>query len=283
MKCSTEIDTVSIQVDSKNKIEQKFVLFAISGIIRNRNKICIKYNVLKSEYDILFNSNRIGIIKCGENPINNELTGRIDINYYITVSFAGLKSYNQELDKLSYNCLFSACGQLNKLSIAFKFIELDLCIDFDTKMQNVLALCTTKLPRTKYHLADKSFYNGDTVYIEAIQKDRLTYNSQRAYVYNKAKKENLRTPITRFELKLQKSFFLNNELDFITIFTSLDRYTVMYFDNSFDKETVINKYNSYSRVGKRDIDKMGLNRYRVKPDITRIWNFLKYLKDYRLY
>ena len=187
MKCSTEIDTVSIQVDSKNKIEQKFVLFAISGIIRNRNKICIKYNVLKSEYDILFNSNRIGIIKCGENPINNELTGRIDINYYITVSFAGLKSYNQELDKLSYNCLFSACGQLNKLSIAFKFIELDLCIDFDTKMQNVLALCTTKLPRTKYHLADKSFYNGDTVYIEAIQKDRLTYNSQRAYVYNKVK------------------------------------------------------------------------------------------------
>ena len=154
----------------------------------------------------------------------------------------------------------------------------------DVPMQNILTICTTKLPRTEYYPLNNSFYNGNSVYIEKILENRLTYNSQRAYVYNKSKKEKLIFTLSRFELKLQKSFFLNNDLiDFTTIINALDRYTVMYFIKTIEKDIVIEKYNSYSKVRKRDIDKMGLNRYRVKPDVFKIWNFLKYLKDYRLY
>jgi hypothetical protein len=129
---------------------------------------------------------------------------------------------------------------------------------------------------------NNSFYIGDTVYIEKISKDKISYNSQRAYVYNKAKKENLNYPLTRFELKLQKSFF-KNELDFETIVNALNRYTVMYFPNIYEKNMIADKYNSYSRISKRDIERMGLVRYRLKPDVSKIERFIKSLKNYRLY
>ena len=283
MKYATELDTVGIQVDCKSIEEQQRINLMIIRTISEYNKVFLKYNCFKNEHEILFNNNKIGTVRLGTNPEYNKLTRQFSTNYYIAVCFAGLKRYNLMIDNLSYRCLLATVGVLNIFNINYKFTELDICIDMNTNMQNILAICTTKLPRTEYHPINHSFYNGDTVYIEKISKSRLNYNSQRAYVYDKAKKERLLLPITRFELKLQKPFFLNNELDFITIVTLLDRYTVMYFDNSIDKEMIINKYNSYSRVSKRDIDKMGLNRYRVNPDITKIWYFLKYLKDYRLY
>ena len=129
---------------------------------------------------------------------------------------------------------------------------------------------------------NNSFYIGDTVYIEKISKDKISYNSQRAYVYNKAKKENLNYPVTRFELKLQKSFF-KNDLDFETIVNALNRYTVMFFPTIYEKIRIVDKYNSYSRISRRDIDRIGLDRYRLKPDVVKIERFIDNLKKYRLY
>ncbi len=283
MKYSTEIDTVSIQIDCKSMAEQQEISFMIARAIWEYSKVCIKDNIFTKDRDILFNNNRLGIIRLGMNPIWNKFTRQYDTNYYVAVSFAGLKSYIGILDNLSNTCLLATVGILNTFNIDYKFTQLDICIDVDTKMQNILAICTTKLPRTEYHLANHSFYNGNTVYIEKISKSRLTYNSQRAYVYDKSKKEKLLFHITRFELKLQKLFFLNNELNFKTIINALDRYTVMYFESNIDKELIINKYNSYSRVSKRDIARMGLDKYRLKPDIVKIERFINNLKSYKLY
>ena len=88
--------------------------------------------------------------------------------------------------------------------------------------------------------------------------------------------------MTRFELKLQKSFF-KNDLDFETIVNSLNRYTVMYFKNIYEKNIIIDRYYSYSRIGKRDTERMGLDRYRLKPDVVKIERFIDNLKKYRLY
>lgn len=283
MKYSTEIDTVSIQVDCKSIDEQQGITFMIARTIGEYNKVCIKDNIFTKEREILFNNNRLGIIRLGMNPIWNKFTRQYDTNYYVAVSFAGLKSYMGMLDNLSNNCLLATIGILNTFNIDYKFTQLDICIDVDTKMQNILAICTTKLPRTEYHLANHSFYNGNTVYIEKISKGRLNYNSQRAYVYDKSKKEKLLFPITRFELKLQKLFFLNNELDFKTIINALNRYTVMFFPNIYEKSIVIDRYNSYSRISRRDIERMGLERYRLKPDVVKIERFIDNLKKYRLY
>ena len=49
------------------------------------------------------------------------------------------------LDNLSNNCLLVTIGILNTFNIDYKFTQLDICIDVDTKMQNILAICTTKL------------------------------------------------------------------------------------------------------------------------------------------
>lgn len=57
---------------------------------------------------------------------------------------------------------------------------------------------------------------------------------------------------------------------------------VLYFDNLFEKELVINKYNSYSRIGKRDILRMNLDKYILNPNAEKVVSFLEYLKSYRL-
>uniref|UniRef100_UPI0040471290 hypothetical protein n=1 Tax=Aliarcobacter sp. TaxID=2321116 RepID=UPI0040471290 len=284
MTYSTEVDTVSIQVNCSSLEEQQGISFMLCRAVTEYNKVYISDNVFTKEREILFNNNRLGIIRLGINPVWNKFSRQYDeMNYYITVSFYGLKSHIGILDNLINGCLFAVCGILNTFNIDYIFTELDVCLDISAEMNNVLAICTTKLPRTEYYLVNNSFYNGDTVYIEKISKNRVSYNSQRAYVYNKAKKENLKYPLTRFELKLQKPFFFNKDLDFKTIINALSRYTVMYFQNTYEKSMIADKYNSYSRVSKRDIDRMDLDRYRLKPDIVKIERFINNLKKYRLY
>lgn len=280
---STEVDTVSIQINCSSLEEQQGTSFMIARAIGIYNKVWIKDNAYTKEREILFNNNRLGTIRLGMNPIRNKFTRQNNINYYIAVSFYGLKSYNRMLDNLSQGSLLATCGILNTFNIDYIFTELDVCLDMNTKIDNVLAICTSKLPRTEYHNLNNSFYNGDSVYIEKFTKDKLNYYSQRAYVYNKARKENLKFPLTRFELKLQKSFFFSNDLDSKTIIDALNRYTVMFFPNIYEKSIVIDRYNSYSRISRRDIERMGLDRYRLKPDVVKIERFIDNLKKYRLY
>lgn len=280
---STEVDTVSIQVNCSSLDEQQGISFMIGRAVIEYNKVCIRDNILTKEKDILFNNNRLGTIRWGMIPLWNKFTRQHNINYYVVVSFYGLKSHIRILDNLSNGCLFAVCGILNTFNISYVFTELDVCLDISAKMDNILAICTTKLPRTEYHLVNNSFYSGDTVYIEKISKDRLSYNSQRAYVYNKAKKEKLSYSLTRFELKLQKIFFFNNNLDSKTIINALSRYTVMYFKNTYEKNIIVDRYNSYSRISKRNIERIGLDRYRLKPDIIKMERFINHLKSYRLY
>ena len=282
MTYSTEIDTLSIQIDCSSLEEQQGISFMLCRAVTEYNKVYISDNIFTKEREILFNNNRLGKIRLGMNPIWNKSDRQHYMNYYITVSFYGLKSHIGILDNLSIGCLFAVCGILNTFSIEYVFTELDVCLDISAKIDSVLAICTSKLPRTEYHLVNNSFYSGDTVYIEKISKDKISHNSQRAYVYNKAKKENLNYPLTRFELKLQKSFF-KKELDFATIVNALNRYTVMYFPNIYEKNMIVDKYNSYTRVSKRDTDRMDLDRYRLKPDVVKIERFINNLKNYKLY
>lgn len=282
MTYSTEIDTVSIQIDCSSLEVQQGISFMLGRAVTEYNRVYLKDNNFTKGREILFNNNRLGTIRLGMNPIWNKFTRKYVINYYVAVSFYGLKSHIEILDNLSNGCLFAVCGILNTFNFNYVFTELDVCLDMNTKMDNILAICTTKLPRTEYHLLNNSFYNGDTVYIEKISKDRINYNSQRAYLYNKAKKENLQYPLTRFELKLQKSFF-KNDFDFETIVNALNRYTVMFFPTIYEKIRIVDKYNSYSRISRRDIDRIGLDIYRLKPDVVKIERFIDNLKKYRLY
>ena len=46
---------------------------------------------------------------------------------------------------------------------------------------------------------------------------------------------------------------------------------------------IVDKYNSYSRISRRDIERMGLETHRLRPDVVKIERFINNLKNYRLY
>ena len=173
MTYSTEIDTVSIQIDCSSLEVQQGISFMISRAVTEYNKVYIKDNAYTKQREILFNNNRLGTIRLGMNPILNKFTRKYVINYYVAVSFYGLKSHIEILDNLSTGCLFAVCGILNTFNFSYVFTELDICLDMNTKIDNVLVICTTKLPRTEYYSLNDSFYNGDSVYIEKFTKNKL--------------------------------------------------------------------------------------------------------------
>ena len=57
----------------------------------------------------------------------------------------------------------------------------------------------------------------------------------------------------------------------------------MYFPNIYEKNMIVDKYNSYSRISRRDIERMGLETHRLRPDVVKIERFINNLKNYRLY
>ena len=79
MKYTTEIDTVSIQVDCKSIEEQQRIKFMIARAIGEYNKVFFNYNCFKHEYEILFNNNKIGAIRLGSNPIYNKFIRKYEM------------------------------------------------------------------------------------------------------------------------------------------------------------------------------------------------------------
>lgn len=65
--------------------------------------------------------------------------------------------------------------------------------------------------------------------------------------------------------------------------SAFNRYTVMYFEDINEKNTIVNKYNTYSRVSKREIDRLGLNKYKLPLDVIKIWEFINTLRSCKLY
>lgn len=283
MNHDTNIDTVGIQIDASSMEEQNMIRFMLSRAIVEHNNVYIKFNYSLQQDEILCNSNKIGSIKLGIIPLIDSYTKLRYLKYYIVLKFAGLKRYNSNLDNLSYSCLLTACKVLNTFNEPFKLTEIDICLDMHTDIQSTLAICTRKLPRTEYHPLTTSFYKGNTYYLEKYDKYNYKNISQRSYLYNKAEKEGLSFPLTRFELKLQKPFFFKEDFGFERIIKAINSYKVMYFSDINEKYMIINKYNSYSRIAMRDINKMELEKYSIKPDINKIMNFITILKTVKYY
>ena len=186
MTYSTEIDTVSIQIDCSSLEVQQGISFMISRAVTEYNKVYIKDNAYTKQREILFNNNRLGTIRLGMNPIWNKFTRKYVINYYVAVSFYGLKSHIEILDNLSNGCLFAVCGILNTFNFNYVFTELDVCLDMNTKMDNILAICTTKLPRTEYHLLNNSLelvhLNNNHLYSCCTSFAKITTNQRNNYI-----------------------------------------------------------------------------------------------------
>lgn len=289
MQHNTEIDTVGIQIDCNNSYEQGEVLNGLLGFIlkidtlylgNKRYKPNKQLDFTKTEYCLYHGRALIATIKTGTYRAKSHFGNSYIIKYFLSVKFAGLKRYNNKLDRVSFLSLVRVTAYLNDREIPFKFTELDICIDVPCKFYHILAICTKKSPKTNYYgLTDIQKYHGETTWIENIDTTKRDKAVLRAYAYDKRYKERLKYDITRFELKLQPKYFNKYGFSLRSIVKALDRYHVMYFKNLEDKHCKISAYNSYGIIRKREIQRLGFDKHRLLPDIRYIKHFLDTIQD----
>jgi hypothetical protein len=231
------------------------------------------------------------------------VNGHKIIKYYMLIKFAGLKTYNEIIDKGSYIGLMKVCAFLNgtkqdrrdryrnSRGLPFKIKELDCCIDVNCNFENVWGICVKRTGKTTYYtITDTQIYHN-TTYIEKIAPNKLSQAVQRAYVYDKQYKESLLQTITRFEVKLQSNYFINHSFEINSIKKALDRYYFMYFDDLNIKNQKIIAYSQIEMMEQiektkpkseqkkiirtREIKKLQLEPYRLYFDIDYIDDFIK--------
>ncbi len=285
MKYQTSVDTVCLQIDTPNEMTRSLIVDGIFHLLWTKKiyfaeKPCpasLHSNFYKKEYYLYSNNLVLATIWMSSFSMKNNFNNTVNTTYYIALEFAGLKSHHPQRDAISNTALFSVCAYLNTRSISFKLKSLDVCLDMYTSMDNVLALCTKKSPKTIYYGANEAQKFHGTYYIEKINIHPHEA-VQRAYLYDKALKDKLPYRLTRFELKLQSKFFSKYRHTFIaSMIKSLSRYHVMHVPNKRDKNYLMEQYDQYPILRDRDIKRIGFDTYRCYPDIAAVVNFINQL------
>lgn len=298
MEHNTYIDTIGIQVDLDCNKKQKEILSSIYIHLQKNSMLYIEYEdkivnigtkrIINREYYIRFKGKTFASIRTGSFRTGSYHKNDFQDMFYINITFAGLKSYNELLDEVSIATLFHVVGYLNTREIKFKLTELDIAIDTRCAFENILVLCVKKSSRTKYFtLTDRQPRVG-TTYIERIDQKKLNSAYYRAYSYDKRKKEEevrknyLEYDITRFELKIQNRYFHKYGFDLNVIDNVLDKYYVMYFEEVNVKINKLQQLRALETRKLRDIrtsdyERIGLENYRIDPDMRYISGFIESL------
>ena len=286
MKYQTTIDTVAMQIDLVNIETRDMILQDILSllnsndmrVISNDYPVSVHSNFLIREYQAVANKVVVASVRSGSYSYKDILEQRIITTYYIALEFAGLVGYNNKLDVLANNTLLTVCAYLNTRYISFKITGLDIALDFFTDYSKILALCTKKSPTTAYYGANETQVFDTTTYIEKIAQNKQDSAVQKAYLYDKAIKENLDYKLTRFEVKLQFLFFTKNRPNlFAALMKALNKYYVMYVPKAKEKQKLMDEYDSCSIMRQRDIKRIGFDKYRCFFDMATIVGFINQL------
>jgi hypothetical protein len=280
---TTEIDTLSLQLNFNNDNNQRIVLIQILDYIRKWFNAYIH-----QEYYYIGFDNRIEYkVYCNGRTVVSFITGYSHGSFFIKIRFAGLKTYDTVVDAMSYSYLMAIVAYLNTNGIIWTLSELDIAIDMiDVNFNNILAVCTTKTSRTMYHrLGKHQIYNGETTYIEEFTSAHSkTTAIKRSYFYNKRVKERIvhnneiGFNVQRFEVKLQSPYFLKYGFDINVMQNTLNMYHLMYFEDIHEKNNLIDRYNNHkSPIRKREIERWGFEEYRLYFDTESISNFITFL------
>ncbi len=283
MKYQTVVDTVAIQIDSVSINGRDMILQEILSLLFSNGMyvtshdypVSVHSNFLIREYQAVANNVVVASMRSGSYSHKNIQTKRTITTYYIALEFAGLVRYNEKLDKLANETLLVVCAYLNTRHISFKITGLDIALDIFTDYNKVLALCTKKSPTTAYYGANETQTFISTTYIEKIPQNKQESVVQKAYLYDKAIKENLTYKLTRFEVKLQSLFFAKNRLNlFASLIKALNKYHVMYVSKAKEKQKLMDAYDRCSVMRQRDIKRIGFDNYRCFFDMTAIAGFI---------
>jgi len=292
---NTYIDTLGIRCVCDNKEQRESLSNVLFDFLKEKKIVAIRYNKERSnEYyqitDLLYGNTKLATIAKGYYQNDNNLLN--PDYYYVNMNFYGLKRYNNFKDKASFLLVKTITAFLNKYNIDFRLTELDIAMDIETKIENVLTVCVSRSPNVNYYPLGDIDANGNTIqkddgiyYIEKLSKKQKKNTMSRAYLYDKRKKEldkfkrEIGFDLTRFELKLQKRYFVKNEYTGSSLYKAMGKYTVLYFKDMRQKELFIKNYNNTnnSRQRKRVVKKLLDNNNAVvlTPRLNNVYHLLR--------
>lgn len=292
----THIDTVGFRCVSNSKEERDCLFNQIVGFISKRKMVGIEYDKKRSTkyYQITkFQSGNTTLGTIAKSYYENTTSSFNSDYWYINLNFYGLKRYHKIKDDASMLLVKTIAAYLNTYDIHFGLIETDIAMDIHSKIENILAVCIRRSANVDYLPLGDLDDDGNL-----IQEDEGTYNIEkfesfkskknamsRAYLYNKRKKElekfkfDIGFELTRFEVKLQKRYFVKNQYCTGVIYKTLDKYAVLAFEDIKQKEILIQKCNSAkSSKKRREVIEDAIERNiakRLSYRMDRVGDFLR--------
>ena len=272
---TVNIDTLKLQINFINSSKQREVMDRLARALHTTYPFLkVNYNtnpIPNGVYTHTVNTGRTTILKLTSGAYKDLYKRTI---YYITVEIAGLKQYHRN-DKIAHDCLIRLVAYLNTNQIGFEYTGIDIAVDMVCPFRYVYAFCNKKAAGVKYYKVYERQPYPTSHYVE---KYNHTHHDvmKRSYLYDKSIKEkNITYPLTRFELKLQSSFFNRYPYRWGMLQNELDRYHILYFPTLDEKDGALSLYAQYENtIRRRDLHKLGLDRYRLFPNTSEIECFL---------
>jgi len=269
MKQSLGIDTIALQVNFTSEASMYLAKYDLKCRLTDYGFF---YKEEQDEFQ--YNYKTIATMHSGSYGTKND--DKKVIVYYISIKLAGLKRYILDIDTASRKCLLIIFSYLNTHDLPIKITQLNIAIDIYTKFENILVLCTKRVPTTNYFKADSAEQPFQTTtYIErfksAAHKKNATLHTQS---YSKSAKNNLEFELTRIETSIQKNFLDTHGLNIGAIYKQLLRYHILYIPNKKRQQEIREQYDSQEVLRKSNIKSLNIEKYRIHPDILSIHSFV---------
>ena len=276
MNYTVNIDTIKLQIDFRYSDEQRDTMYHLARALETTFPfLIVKYNTNHKVNGALTHS-----VLTARTMVLEFTTGAYkdiykETIYYITIELAGLKQYNKN-DKIRYDCLIKLVEYFNTRIIRFEITGVDIAVDMECPFINTYAFCNMKSAGKKnYYKVNELQPYLTTLYIEKYNKTHHNV-MKRAQIYDKpVKDEHITYPLTRFELKLQTPFFNRHQFESGLLQEQLDKYHILYFPTIQEKEVALSHYAQFEdTIRRRDLHKIGLDRYRLYPNTSELEEFL---------
>ncbi len=276
----TGLDKLGLRTEFDDKVEQREILEElVEYILKKYKSVYVKEieGLFFNKYYFYHNRKTIFGIVTGCYKKKNPKASGYYLQYYLNITFSGLKRYDDKLDELTKKVLYSVYAFLHTKNIEYINIAADIYLDIKAPFENILSLCIKKAPSVKYNKPNEEQEKINIKYIENVSKTNYNKTALRGYWYNKGKRAKLKCHLTRFELKLQPKYFYRHGFSLEAMEKALDRYYVLFFEDKDKKQQKIDKYSNYKYVAKRELKKLEFDKCKLKFDISAITKFLNWL------
>ncbi|MDX9743407.1 MAG: hypothetical protein RBT59_06275 [Arcobacteraceae bacterium] len=292
------VDSITLRIDFIDKDYRAAVFSELCNFVKEKKIVAVKYDEEKStQYrqitNLLSSNTTIATIsRSAYTYANQNLLSNIQ-QYYIAISFFGLKRYSKRIDEKSFLLLQNIVAYLNTNNIPYCLTQFDISADVPCHTNSLLAVCLKRKLKTQYHpLGQYDEYskniqtNNGTYEIERFESTKKQNNvMKRAYLYDKRKKEiekannDLGYELSRFEVSFQNRFFLHNEVSVNSFLQEIKDYNLFYFEDIKKKEKFVKQYNKANSNKHRTqlTDKISQSTPTVKIKMFKIGEFLKML------